>query len=145
MNRFLLLLLLVFGASLLDARQPAAGPSTEDLSIQALLQAVEVAISTADRAGWAALLSQNADRDAAVEFFDAMVPPGVTRAVVRERDRVPLLGTLPGEGFSLAVDVFTEIGARGRITTWRLDIRRPRDSHRAPAVARRRAGAAVLD
>ena len=47
---------------------------------------------------------------------------------MRERDRVPLLGTLPGEGFRLIADVFTETGARGRITTWRLDIRRPRDS-----------------
>ena len=57
-----------------------------------------------------------------------MVPQGVTRAVVRERDRQPLNGALPGEGFQLIVDVFTETGARGRIDTWRLDMRRPRDS-----------------
>jgi hypothetical protein len=89
---------------------------------------VEIAISTTDRAAWVGLLSPNADRDAAVEFFDSMVPQGVTRAVVRERDRVPLTGALPGEGFSLVVDAFTETGARGRITTWRLDIRRPREA-----------------
>ena len=57
-----------------------------------------------------------------------MVPHGVTRGVVRERDRTPLLGALPGEGFSLIVDVFAETGPRGHIGTWRLDIRRPRDS-----------------
>ena len=128
MNRASLALLLLVGASSIDARQPSGGQSTEDLSMQALLQAVEISISTTDRAAWVALLSQNADRDAAVEFFDSMVPQGVTRAVVRERDRVGLLGTLPGEGFSLVVDVFTETGARGRITTWRLDVRRPREA-----------------
>ena len=57
-----------------------------------------------------------------------MVPSRVTRAVVRERDRMELAGALPGEGYRLVADVFTEIGARGAITTWRLDIRKPRDS-----------------
>ncbi len=128
MNRLCLAFLLLFGASALDARQPAGGQSNEDLSLQAFLQAVETTVSTTDRAAWVALLSQNADRDAAIEFFDSMVPQGVTRVVVRERDRSPLLGTLPGEGFVLVADVFTETGARGRITTWRLDVRRPRDS-----------------
>ncbi|MGH9173183.1 MAG: hypothetical protein ACRD1H_02430, partial [Vicinamibacterales bacterium] len=128
MNRTLLVCLVLVAASSIEARQPSAGQSAEDLSLQAFLQAVEIAISTTDRTVWVGLLSQNADRDAAVEFFDSLVPQGVTRAVVRERDRVPLVGTLPGEGFSLVVDVFTETGARGRITTWRLDVRRPRDA-----------------
>ena len=48
--------------------------------------------------------------------------------MVRERDRAPLIGALPGEGFQLIVDMFIETGARGRIDTWRLDVRRPRDS-----------------
>src|SRR5262245_16517556 len=55
-----------------------------------------------------------------------MVPQGVTRAVVKERDRSPLMGTLPGEGYRLVTEVFIETGPRGRIATWRLDIRRPR-------------------
>ncbi len=83
---------------------------------------------TNGRDNWLELISANADRAAAREFFDAMVPPGVTRAVMRERDRSPLLGALPGEGFRLIADVFTETGPRGRITTWRIDIRKPRDS-----------------
>ena len=57
-----------------------------------------------------------------------MVPDGVTRGVVRERDRTALLGAMPGEGFSLIVEVFAETGPRGHIGTWRLDIRRPRDT-----------------
>ncbi len=77
-------------------------------------------------ARWLDLLSPAADRDQALEFFDAMVPQGITRVVVKERDRAALQGTLPGEGYRLVVEVFMETGARGRIATWRLDIRRPR-------------------
>jgi hypothetical protein len=110
------------------AEQAPAAQSEEDLSIQAFLQAVEAAVSTSSLTAWQDLLSINADKDAATEFFTSMVPPGVTRGVVRERDRAPLLGTLPGEGFRLITDVFAETGPRGRITTWRLDIRRPRDT-----------------
>ena len=98
----------------------------EELSLQAFLQAVEISISTMDRARWLDLLSPTADRDAATEFFDAMVPQGITRVVVKERDRSALQGSLPGEGYRLIVEVFIEQGPRGRIATWRLDIRRPR-------------------
>ncbi len=117
---------------------PAAAQSTvetqsaEDLSVGAFLQAVETAISTMDRARWVDLLSANADREQALDFFDAMVPQGITRTVVRERDRVPLAGTLPGEGFRLVTEVFLETGPRGRIATWRLDIRRPRGEDLGP-------------
>ena len=115
-------------ATPISGAQPIPAQSEEDLSIQAFLQAVETAISTTERDRWIALLSPNADRDLALEFFDSMVPSGVTRAVVRERDRAALNGALPGEGFQLIVDVFIESGARGRIYTWRMDIRKPRDA-----------------
>jgi hypothetical protein len=75
LNRVLLLCLILLGASSIDARQ-AAGQSDEDLSIQAFLQAIETTISTTDGARWRELLSPNADRDAAIEFFDSMVPWG---------------------------------------------------------------------
>lgn len=101
-------------------------PSDEDLSILAFLQAVETAISTTDRPAWLALHSSSADRDQAIEFFDAVAPQSVTRAVIRERDRAPLPGTLPGDGYRLVAEVFLESGPRGRMATWRLDIRRPR-------------------
>ena len=105
---------------------PSRALDQEDLSIQAFLQAVETSISTTDRARWTDLLSPTADKDQALEFFDAMVPQGITRVVVKERDRSALQGALPGEGFQLVVEVFMETGPRGRIATWRLDIRRPR-------------------
>ncbi|MGQ0734931.1 MAG: M1 family aminopeptidase [Acidobacteriota bacterium] len=121
------LTVLVSLASAAEARQTSA--STEnDRSIQALLAEVEMALTTANGETWAALLAPIADRDASMQFFDSMVPDGITRAAVRERERGPLLGSLPGEGFVVVADVFTEAGPRGRISTWRLDIRRPRDS-----------------
>ena len=109
-----------------------AAVDPHELSIQAFLEAVETAISTMDRARWLDLLSTNADRGNATEFFDAMVPQGITRVVVKERDRAALQGTLPGEGYRLMIEVFIETGPRGRIATWGLDIRRPRGDDLGP-------------
>src|SRR5262245_23737759 len=124
--RFVLLLLIVALSSSAFAQQPSRAVDDEDLSVLNFLQAVETAIAKADSVKWVELLSSSADHDAAVEFFTNMVPDHSTRVVVKERDRSPLEGTLPGEGFRLIVEVFIESGERGRIATWKLDIRRPR-------------------
>jgi hypothetical protein len=117
---------LVLGASVGEARQGEVRAENEELGVATLLERIETAVSTSDRAQWMATLSSSADRPEAREFFDATVPQGLTRAVLRERDRQPLLGTLPGDGYRLVVEVFLETGARGRLATWVLDIRRPR-------------------
>jgi hypothetical protein len=70
------------------------------------------------------LLATSADRAAAGAFAQVVIGPGCTRVVVRERDRVSLKGTLPGDGYSLLVEVFIESGARARVAAWRLDVRR---------------------
>ena len=122
-----LFLLVALSATPAAAGQvPVRATDPEELSLQTFLQAVETSISTMDRARWLDLLSTTADRDQATAFFDAMVPQGITRVVVKERDRSALQGALPGEGYRLVVEVFIETGPRGRIATWRLDIRRPR-------------------
>ncbi|MGD9903568.1 MAG: M1 family aminopeptidase [Vicinamibacterales bacterium] len=105
--------------------QPVPPLDPEELQILRVLQRIETALSTSDRDGWLALISTNADPDAAGEFFDAALPRGVTRAVVRERDRSGLDGALPGDGYRMIVEVFVESGPRGQLSTWRLDIRRP--------------------
>ena len=121
------LFLLVLCASPAFAGQaPVRVTDPEELSLQAFLEAVQTAISTMDRQRWLELQSTTADRDSADEFFVAMVPQGITRVVVKERDRTALQGSLPGEGYRIVVEVFIETGPRGRIATWRLDIRRPR-------------------
>jgi hypothetical protein len=62
------------------------------------------------------------------------------RAAVRERDRTPLEGSLPGDGYSVIVEVMTETAARARVLTARFDVRRPRggaaDSWRIAAITR---------
>jgi hypothetical protein len=123
----LLIFLFLFPALPAIAGQGPVRPlDDEEISIQNFIQAVETAISTMERGRWIDLLSPSADRDQALEFFEAMVPQGVTRVVVKERDRSALQGALPGEGYRLVIEVFMETGPRGRIATWRLDIRRPR-------------------
>jgi len=124
--RLWLPLLALLSVPALAQQAPPRALDAEDLSIQNFLQAVETSISTMERQRWIDLLSPAADRDQALEFFEAMVPQGITRVVVKERDRSPLQGTLPGEGFRLVIEVFMETGPRGRIATWNLDIRRPR-------------------
>ena len=122
----LILLVALSVTPAIAGQAPVRAIDPEELSLQAFLQAVETSISTMDRLRWLELLSATADRDQATSFFDAMVPQGITRVVVKERDRSALQGALPGEGYRLVVEVFIETGPRGRIATWRLDIRRPR-------------------
>jgi hypothetical protein len=127
MPAVLFLLLALSPTTAVAEQVPVRAPvDPEELSIQAFLQAVETSISTIDRQRWLDLMSTSADRSQAAEFFDTMVPQGITRVVVKERDRSALQGSLPGEGYRLVVEVFIETGPRGRIATWGLDIRRPR-------------------
>ncbi len=70
-------------------------------------------MQNADTPGFLALLIDGADRDRALAFASSELLPGATRAVIQERDRQPLAGTLPGNGYRLIVDVFAEHGSRG--------------------------------
>ena len=89
-----------------------------------LLLRLEQAMQAGDPDAYMDQLSAVADRRFAREASRALIGPGITRAVMRERDRAPLDGTLPGDGYRLMVEILTERGARARIDTWRLDIRR---------------------
>jgi hypothetical protein len=104
------------------APAPAAAPQPD--GIARLLQSLEKAIQSGDPAPYLDLLSPNADRGLARKFAETVITPGATRATVRERDRVPLIGALPGDGYSLALDVLTEFGVRGQLATWRVDVKR---------------------
>lgn len=120
----LLAAVLFLSVAPVEARQTAA-PDPDEVLIARALQRIELALSSGDKSAWLALVSTNADAGAAGDFFDATLPRGVTRAVVRERDRQPLDGALPGDGYRMIVEVFLESGARGQLATWRLDLRRP--------------------
>jgi len=62
--------------------------------------------------------------DFALDFF----VPGVTRTVAVERDRLPLADVPAGEGYSLIVEVFAEVGTRARVISARVDIQRTSDA-----------------
>ena len=89
-----------------------------------LLLRIQQVMQAGNPGAYLDLLSAVASRDFAREAAVKLVLPGITRAVIRERDRTPLEGTLPGDGYRLMVEVLTERSTRGRVATWRLDVRR---------------------
>jgi len=114
---FVVLAIALCGGAVARAQQEADG-------VRLLLLRVERIVQEGDAAAYFAALSPTADRNRAREFAGFELIPGATRAVVRERDREPLAGTLPGNGYRLMVDVFAEFGSRARVATWRLDVKR---------------------
>jgi hypothetical protein len=100
-----------------------AQPQADVAPVAALLHRLEAALMTGTPDAYLDLLSATANRDRCLDFARATVVPGVTRAVVKERDRTDLLGTLPGEGYRLLVEVFLEIGGKAQLSTWQLDVR----------------------
>jgi peptidase M1-like protein len=104
---------------------PSLAQNAQDTDgVRALLQRLERIIQSGDAQAYAGQLSETADKNAAGDFARFELAPGATRVVVRERDREPLAGTLPGNGYRLTLDVFTEFGNRARNATWRLDVKR---------------------
>src|SRR5262245_26635544 len=103
--------------------QPA--PNT---GIAALLRRFEQVIQAGDGAAYLTLLADSADRARARDFSSSELVPGATRAVIQERDRQPLPGTLPDNGYALLVDAFVEYGQRARIATWTIDVKRVGDA-----------------
>ena len=111
--------------STFDARPTARRDQEDDAGIASLLNRLEQVILVGDVEGYLTFLAPEADRDVARSVASATFGEhDITRAVVRERDRVPVPGASPGSAFRLAVDLFVERGTHGRIVTWRLDVRR---------------------
>jgi len=126
MRPSLLAALVVWAAlnPLAGAVAPQQSRTAPDDGVGALLRRVEAALTAGSPSGYLDLLSATANVARARQFAAAAFSPGVTRAVVRERDRGPLKGTPEGDGYSLLVEVLVETGARARLSTWRLDVRR---------------------
>ena len=123
--RFLLVTAIV--CLLLSARAGAqTAPAADDIS--GLLDRLQQIIVGHQGEKYLDLLYPTSDRARARDFAEGF-DPDASRVVVRERDRRPLSGATAGDGYRLMIEVFTEAGARGRIDTWRMDVRRlPRTS-----------------
>ncbi len=106
----------------LGGRAEGQTPQAPD-PLVALLAKIEVVLREGPPERYLDLLSASADRASCADFARSVIVPGITRAVVKERDRTDLLGTLPGDGYRLMVEVMLESGALAKVETWRLDVR----------------------
>jgi hypothetical protein len=90
-----------------------------------VLRQIERALEAADASGIVALLSPGtADNASNRTFLSDWIVPGVTRAVVHERLRAAIPDVREGDEYAIYVDVLTEFGTLGRVSTWLLDVRR---------------------
>jgi Peptidase family M1 domain len=95
--------------------------------VRLLLARMERILQAGDGQAYMAALAETADRNRARDFISSELLPGATRAVIQERDRQGLAGTLPGNGYRLIVDTFADFGSRARAATWRVDVKRTGD------------------
>ena len=95
--------------------------------VQRLLTSLESIMLTGDVVGYLDLVSGSANRRKAIEFGRTEIQPGATRAVIKERERLPFGSSLDPGGYRVVADVFVEYGAVGRVATWQLDLQRVGD------------------
>src|SRR2546425_13318974 len=72
--------------------------------VRLLLHRLEQIVQRGDTAAYLALLTDSADRERAFQFAQIELGRAATRAVIQERDRAALAGTLPGDGHRLGGD-----------------------------------------
>ena len=61
----------------------------------------------------------------AIQATDDLFSYDSTRAVLKERDRQPLMSSPPGDGYRVITEILVETSVRARVMTARLDVRRP--------------------
>jgi hypothetical protein len=105
----------------------SAQPVPESDGIARVLAEIEKGLLEGNPDRFLALVTPGASIEAASEFARPLFVPGITNVTIKERDRLPLSGTVAGEGYRLLVEALLERGRAGRIVTWRLDVRRARD------------------
>jgi peptidase M1-like protein len=128
------------GAAAPDPSRQSRDAATAD-GVAQLLNRLEQLLQENNRDEFPSLLSTPEITGAdAEQATDDLFSYETVRAAVKERDRTPLEGSLPGDGYSVIVEVMTETAARARVLTARFDVRRPRggaaDSWRIAAITR---------
>ena len=123
MRTLRLLVAAFLGVALFPGAPPLVVHAQNTDGITALLRRLEPIVQAGDVRAFRSLLTDAADRSRA-DDFTSMEFAAASRVVIQERDRESLRGTLPGEGYRLIVDVFSEFGNRSRVATWRLDLKR---------------------
>jgi hypothetical protein len=103
--------------------QPAQAPD----GVQRVLTSLESILLGGDVVGYLDLVSGSANRRKATDFSRTEIQSGATRAVIKERERIPFGSSLDPGGYRVIADVFVEYGAIGRVATWQLDLQRVGD------------------
>jgi hypothetical protein len=94
---------------------------------------MESAIARGDHAAYRALVAPAVPPERADAFAADTVSAGVTRAVLRARDRAPMPDPVGG-AFRLVVEIFVEMGDHARVWTLRVNVeRQPPAGPGAPA------------
>jgi hypothetical protein len=133
MKSLVLVLLVVLSTGVAaGTRVPQGAPAQPPDPIHLLLDRLQAALLSGDTRAFMSLLSGAADRSLAEVFVATEFQGSATSVVIREQDRQPLPGTLPGNGYRLVVEAFAEYGPRARIATWRVDVKRVSGDDEAP-------------
>jgi len=90
-----------------------------------MLRKFDRALNAGDRAAIEALFGPTVHSALVQQLERDLLVPNVVHIAVRLRDRAPLEGAPPGDGFTLIVEFFVETPGKARILTTGMDIRRP--------------------
>ena len=93
--------------------------------VGALLARLEMLLQAGSSADFSSLVTTTFPPEQVEQFAGDLFYPGTRRAIVIERDRAALAGALPGDGYRVVVEMFTETAERARIMTVLFDVRRP--------------------
>jgi hypothetical protein len=115
---------LVAVAGLLLVSTPAGAQAQAD-PVVVIVERLAATLNAHDRDGFTALFAPPVPRAVIDRYASDLITPTAVRTVVRERERGPLEGAPPGDGFSLVVEIFVETAGRARILTAGMAIRRP--------------------
>ncbi|HVQ14564.1 MAG TPA: hypothetical protein VMS40_13275, partial [Vicinamibacterales bacterium] len=118
--RWLLVLAFVCGWASSSSAQ-----TTEPDPVAPLLRTFEQALNKSDRAALTGMFSPAVATSEVDLYLGSLLMPGAVKTTVRLRDRSPLEGAPPGDGYSLVVEFFIETPGRARILTASMDMRRP--------------------
>jgi hypothetical protein len=94
--------------------------------VDAVVRRLERVLTTGDKAGFPALFDASVSEDKVTQHSFDLFYPNAVRIALFERNRSPLEGVPPGDGFRVVVEFFMETTGQARIVTAGLDIKRPR-------------------
>ena len=93
--------------------------------VDLLVRKFDRALNAADRPALESLFGPTITPLRIQQLEHDLLVPNAVRITVRLRDKAPLEGAPPGDGFSLIVEFFVETAGKARILTTGMDVRRP--------------------